>query len=133
MMEKMRWKEGKAMPVLTQLLVIFGLFLASEALAALLPFAFPASVLAMVLLALLLCGVLKPRQLRESSNFLLEHMMLFFVPVCTSIVTYAQVLLENLWAIVLICLLTTPLELFVTGHVVQLTMKWLAGRGEEHD
>ena len=122
------------MPVLTQLRVIFGLFLLSEGLAALLPFAFPASVLAMVLLlVLLLCGVLKPRQLQESADFLLEHMILFFVPVCTGIMTYAQVLLENLGAILLICLVTTPLVFFVTGHVVQLSMRLLAGRGERDD
>lgn len=122
------------MPVLTQLLVIFGLFLLSEGLAALLPFAFPASVLAMVLLlVLLLCGVLKPRQLQQSADFLLEHMILFFVPVCTSIMTYAQVLLDNLGAILLICLVTTPLVFFVTGHVVQLCMRLLAERGERDD
>lgn len=117
------------MPVLVQICVIFAICLVAEGVAALLPFAFPASVLAMVLLLMLLiCRVLKPRQLKESADFLLDHMTLCFVPVVTGLMTYVDVLLENFWAIVLISILTTPLVFFVTGQVVQLTMKWISGK-----
>jgi len=121
------------MSILMQLCVVFGICLASEMISAVLPIAIPASVLSMViLLVLLLTGILKPGQLRETSGFLLDHMLLFFIPACTSVINYADVLFQNFWAIVLISVLTTPLVFFVTGHVVQLTMKWIRRKGEKH-
>lgn len=121
------------MSILSQIVVIFAVCLAAEAIAAVLPFAFPASVLAMVLLLLLLAAkIVKPQQLKETSEFLLGNMTLCFVPVVAGIITYMDVLLESFWAIVLISILTTPLVFFVTGHVVQLTMKWVRRREAAH-
>lgn len=122
------------MNVIAQICVVFAVCLASEGISAALPFTLPAGVLSMVLLlVLLLCKVLKPRQLKESSDFLLNNMTLFFVPACVGLIQYVDVLVQNFWTIVLISVLTTPLVFFVTGHVVQLTMKWMWKKGErEH-
>jgi len=120
------------MSVVAQLCLVFFVYLASEGIAALLPFTFPASVLSMViLLVLLLTKVLKPSQLKESSDFLLGNMIMFFIPTCVSVITYADVLFRNFWPIVLISLLTTPLVFFVTGQVVQITMKRIRRKGEK--
>lgn len=120
------------MSIVLQLFVVFFVYLASEGIAALLPFTFPASVMGMViLLVLLLTKVLKPAQLKESSDFLLGNMLLFFIPTCVSVITYADVLFRNFWSIVLISVLTTPLVFFVTGQVVQLTMKRIRKKGEK--
>jgi holin-like protein len=120
------------MSIVAQLFVVFFVYLASEGIAALLPFTFPASVMGMViLLVLLLTKVLKPAQLKESSDFLLGNMLLFFIPTCVSVITYADVLFRNFWSIVLISVLTTPLVFFVTGQVVQLTMKRIRKKGEK--
>lgn len=118
------------MSVLAQLAVIFAICLAAEGLAALLPFAFPATVLAMVILLILLaCRAIKPRQLKESSDFLLDHMAMFFVPGCVSLIKYWDVMAANLLPILLITILTTPLVFCVTGHAVQLTIRLLQKRG----
>ena len=120
------------MSILAQICVIFGICLISEGISAVLPFTFPASVLAMVILLILLAfKVLKPRQLQESAGFFMDHMAMFFIPVCVSLLKYLDVLLANFWAVVLISLLTTPLVFFVTGHVVQLTMKLMRKKKEE--
>ena len=114
------------MTVVAQLSLICMACLASEGLAAVLPFPFPASVLGMVvLLALLFSRAVKPHQMQQTADFCLGNMPLFFVPACVGIIRYTDVLFRNFWAIVLISLLTTPLVFFVTGHVVQLTMKWM--------
>ena len=114
------------MSVLAQICVIFGICLASEGISSVLPFTFPSSVLSMlVLLLLMVCKVLKPKQLQESAGFFLDHMAMFFIPVCVSVLKYVDVLLANFWTVVLISLLTAPLVFFVTGHVVQLTMKMM--------
>ena len=118
-------------PILSQLVVIFCVYFASEGLSALLPIPFPASVMGMVVLLLLLwTKLLKPSQLAETSSFLLDQIQLFFIPHCVGILKYLDVVMGSLWAILLISILTTPLVFFVTGHVVQLTMKWMR-RGKE--
>ena len=121
------------MSVLAQLCVIFGVYLAAEGISAVLPFPFPESVAGMVIfLVLFFLRLLKPHHLKESSDFLLKNMALFYVPVTVGVVKYVPVLLENIWAIVLICIVTTPLVFLVTGHVAQLTIELLA-KGEKKD
>lgn len=112
------------MAVLKQLCLVFGICLVSECISAVLPFTLPASVISMVILLILLAiKVVKPKQLQEVSDFMLGNMALFFIPVVSSMIRYKDVLFANFWAIVLICLLTTPVVFAVTGHVVQLTVK----------
>ena len=117
------------MPVLAQICVIFGVCLISEGISAILPFPLPSSVLAMVLLLILLMTkTVKPDRLQQTAGFFLDHMAMFFIPVCVSMLKYTDVLFANFWAVVLISPLTTPLVFFVTGHAVQLTMKLLMKR-----
>ena len=119
------------MPVIGQICVIVGVCLAAEGISGVLPFSFPASVIGMLLLlGLLGTRLVKPEQLKETSGFFLDNMAMFFIPACVSVLKYTDVLFANFWAIVLICLLTTPLVFFVTGHVVQLTMKWMKRGGD---
>lgn len=120
------------MQVFAQIALLFAICVAAEGIAAILPFTFPSSVLGMlILLALLLCRVLKPRHLEQTSGFFLNNMTFFFVPTCVGILKYTDVLFGNFWAIVLISILTTPLVFFVTGHVVQATMKYMKRKEEE--
>ena len=122
------------MSVLAQICVIFAVCLASEGIAAVLPFSFPASVIGMLLLLVLLgLKVVQPRQLKQTSSLLMDNMAMFFIPACVGIIRYADVLLANFWVIVLISILTTPLVFFVTGHVVQLTMKLMRRKGGKTD
>ena len=122
------------MSVLAQICVIFAVCLASEGIAAVLPFSFPASVISMLLLLVLLgLKAVQPRQLEQTSSLLMDNMAMFFIPACVGIIRYADVLLANFWVIVLISILTTPLVFFVTGHVVQLTMKLMRRKGGKTD
>ncbi len=67
-----------------------------------------------------------------SNNFGKDGGSDFAEAVTVGVVKYVPVLLENIWAIVLICIVTTPLVFLVTGHVAQLTIKLLA-KGEKKD
>ena len=70
------------MNVMGELALIFGISLVGEGVAALLPMAFPASVISMVLLmVLLLTGVLKEQQIQSVSHFLIANMAFIFHPV----------------------------------------------------
>ena len=88
------------MSILAQICVIFGVFLAAEGISAALPFVFPESVAGMLLfLILLFSRVLKPHQIKSSSDFMLQNMALFYIPVTVSAIQYIDILLENLWKI----------------------------------
>ncbi len=69
------------MKVILQIGVVFGVCLIGEAAACFLPFPFPASVLSMILLFLLLClKVLKIDHIRQKADFLLQNMAFFLYP-----------------------------------------------------
>lgn len=123
------------MEIIVQIGVVLAVSLAGEAVAAVLPFPFPASVIGMVLLFCLLAAkVLRPQHIRQKADFLLDNMPLFFIPACVSILKYADVLLQNLPAMILICVGTVPLVFFVTGHTVQLVLRLMEkNRGRGHD
>ena len=117
------------MSVLAQLAVIFLVCLISEVICALLPIAFHAAVMAMVLLLLLLFGrAFKPEQLRESSDFLLDHMAFFFVPAGVSIINYLDLLKSSLLPILVICVASTFITFAVTAWSIRLTMRLMNRR-----
>ena len=90
-------KERCKMRILAQIGIVLFVCLLGEAIAAVLPFPFPASVIGMVLLFLLLaCKWLKPRHIQEKSNFLLSNMAFFFIPAGVGLLDYLDVLKANL-------------------------------------
>lgn len=112
-----------------ELTVIFGLCLISEGISALIPVPFPASVIALLLLALLLfSGLLKPEHIQRASGFLVANMAFFFLPSCVEVMEHASAILSQLLPFLLISLLTVPLVYCVTAWVVQLLIR-LAGKG----
>ncbi len=123
------------MKILFQLLTLLLICLCGDAIAAVLPISFPSSVISMILLfVLFLFGVLRPKHIRETSDFLLENMALFFIPAGVGILRYASVLKDSLGAIVLICFITTPIVYAVTGWTVQLAMRLMQKKeGKQHD
>ena len=122
------------MRIIAQIGVVLLVCLLGEAIAAVLPFPFPASVIGMVLLFLLLaCGWLKPHHIREKSNFLLSNMAFFFIPAGVGLLKYLDVLAANLIPLLVICLVATPLVFFVTGWTVQAVMKWTASKEDKPD
>ena len=110
--------------LLVQIGIVFGICLVGGGISAVLPFAFPASVLSMLLLfVLLLCGVLKVEHIREKSDFLLANMAFFFVPAGVSIINYFDVLKSTAWKLLFICLITTILTFAATAGSIKLTLK----------
>lgn len=119
---------------MVEIALIFVLCLAGEWIAALLPVAFPASVISMVLLTLLLLtGVIKQRQIQTVSNFLVVNMGLFFVPSLVGTLEYVEVLKSQLLPFLVVASVTTPIVYAVTAWTVQLLMKWTKKKGGAQD
>lgn len=115
-----------------QIAIIFSVCWISQVIEALLPFTFPASVIGMVLLLLLLCtGALRMEHIREKSDFLLSNMAFFFVPAGVSIINYADVLRSSAVQLVIICLVTTVLTFGATAWSIRLTLHLMERRGRK--
>lgn len=116
------------MKIIYQIGIIFALCWVSEIVENLLPFAFPASVIGMLLLfVLLIFGILKVEHIREKSDFLLSNMAFFFIPAGVSIINYFDVLAGNVGKLLLICLFTTILTFAVTAWTIRGVL-WLMNR-----
>ena len=81
------------MKIIRQFGIIFTICWLGTAAEHLLPFAFPASVIAMLLLLIcLLAGILKVEHIREKSDFLLANMAFFFIPAGVNVINYLDIL-----------------------------------------
>ena len=117
------------MKTLLQIALVFGVYWVSQCIEAMLPFAFPASVISLILLlALLLAGVVKVDHVREKSDFLLGNLGFFFVPVSVGIMNYIQLIRENAAAFLTVCVVSTVLTYGATAGAVRLTQKLLEKR-----
>lgn len=117
------------MSILKQIGVIFGLCWISEIIVSYLPFAFPSSVLALLLLfLLLLTGILKTEHIREKSDFLLTNMAFFFIPSGVRLINYFDVLKDNIIPVIIICIITTILTFAATAYSMKITIKLIERR-----
>lgn len=119
------------MDTLRQLSLLFALYLLAVWVCGLLPFAFPASVLGMILLLLLLLtGAVKPRQVEKGADLLLQNMMFLFVPAGVSILEYFPLIRDKVPVLILIALVTLAVTLAAAAFTVRVTAALLGkGRG----
>ncbi|MCI8437203.1 MAG: CidA/LrgA family protein [Lawsonibacter sp.] len=117
------------MNIMAEIAILCGVCLVSEGIAALIPVAFPASVIALLLLGLLLfTKILKPEHIQRLSGFLVANMAFFFLPSCVGVMEHAPIILRQLAPFLLISFLTTPLIYFVTAWSVQLLIRRSKGK-----
>ena len=121
------------MDIIAEIGLIFAVCLAGEGIAAVLPVAFPASVISMILLiVLLMTGVVKTGHIGRVSGFLVANMAFVFLPSCVSIMEHADVILPRIVPIFLICFLTTPLVYLATAWTVQGIMALRRRKENKH-
>lgn len=120
------------MSIIAEMALIFGICLAGEGIAAILPVNFPASVIGMILLMiLLLTGVIKTRYIQRITEFLMANMAFVFIPACVSVMEQFELIRPWLVPFVAICFLTTPFVYLVTAWTVQGMMALRAKRRKE--
>ena len=119
------------MNIIAQIALLAGVCWGGVVLEKLLPFPFPAGILALLLLlALLCCRVVKPDRLKQSSDFLLGNMTFFFIPAGVNILNYVDLLKSSALQMILICLITTVLVYWSTSAAVRLTLRLMKGKGD---
>ena len=105
---------------LRDFLVIIACLLAGKALAAILPFAFPGSILGMLLLFVLLSlQLVRFSWVELGGGLLLRHMGVLFVPVAVGLVAWLEPLRQSFGLIMLCVVLGIVLILGAVGHLYQ--------------
>lgn len=80
----------------------------------------PGNVVGVVLLYLLLnLGLVRLEQVQEAADFLLRHLVFFFIPVAVDLMNWGGVFQRYGLALVLAILVSTALTYLATGHVAQ--------------
>lgn len=121
------------MKIIKQFGIIFTICWLGTVVEHLLPFAFPASVIAMLLLLIcLLTGILKVEHIREKSDFLLANMAFFFIPAGVNVINYLDILKTNWLPLLVICLATTVITFAATAFSIRLTVQLLRKKGGNH-
>ena len=121
------------MNLILEFCIVFLICMAGEWIAAFLPFTLPASVISLLLLLiLLLSGVLKERQIRQSAAFLTENMGILFIPAAVGTLEYLDVLKAQAIPFLLITVVSTPIVYFITAWSVQLLMKLFNRKKVQH-
>ena len=117
------------MKIIKQFGIIFTICWLSIIIQQILPFPFPSSVIGLLLLLLcLLTGLLKVSHIQEKSDFLLSNMAFFFIPAGVGMMNYFDILKENWFSLVVICVLSTLITFAATAFSIRLTIKFINRR-----
>lgn len=112
------------MNILYQIAIIFAICLAGEAVSAALPFSFPAAIISLVImLVLLFTKVLKLEHIRQKSDFLLSNMAFFFIPAGISVMEHFDLIRNIWWQFAIIVVLSTVAVFAVTAGTVTLVTR----------
>jgi holin-like protein len=112
--------------IIKQTGILFTIAWAGELVRFFLPFNFPAGIIGLIiLLVLLLSGLLRLENIQELSNFLLANMSFFFIPAGVNAINYFNLLGNAAIQLILICVISTIVTFAVTAFSVSLAMKLL--------
>lgn len=112
------------MKIIRQAILLLGISIIGEFMNKVLHVPLPGSVLGLILLlTLLLTGLIQVRQIEELTNFLMNHLAIFFVPSAVGLMTVAG-MLKSSWVILLvISTVSSVMVMTVTAVVVQFVRR----------
>jgi len=114
------------MKYIKQFVIIVLICLIGELIVSFLPFAFPGNIMAMILLVVCLVSrVVKEEYIKETSDFLLEIIGLFIVPVAVGMIAHFEIIRSVGIQLLLISLITLVLTFASCAVTIRLTMKMI--------
>ena len=122
------------MNMILQGAVYFTVCLIGDAVSRLLPFPFPGSVIAMIILfILIITKAVKEDKISGISDFFLNNMAFFFIPPTVGIVNYIDAIKSIWWQFILICCITTVITFLATAYTVKGVMYLLSKGDKKND
>ncbi len=108
------------MNIIFQGAIFFAICIIGNGISAILPFPFPGSVIAMIILfILLMTKTVKSEKISGVADFFLDNMAFFFIPPTVNIVNYFDVIKNVWWQFILICCVTTFVTFLATAYTVK--------------
>lgn len=112
------------MKIITQVAIIFGICLLGEGISALLPFAFPGTVISMILLfVLFITRLVKVEKIRPTADFLMKNMAFFLIPPGVGILSSLDILKKNMIPFLVIVVVSTVLTFASAAWTVQAVIR----------
>ncbi len=116
------------MNIILQIGFYLALTYLGEQLSSLIPFPFPGSVIALILLFIILSlKWLRTEQIKDATHFLLTYMGLFFVPPTVGLLESAGLVAAEWWQFLFVTVATTLITMAVTILVTSFLMKLVKG------
>lgn len=116
------------MAFLGQLAVLIGIYLAGNQVVRLTGLPVPGNVVGVVLLyGLLNVGLVRLEQVQDAADFLLRHLVFFFIPVAVDLMNWGGLFYRYGLMLALAIAVSTILTYVGTGHLAQ----WLRRREDE--
>ena len=114
----------QTLKALGQLAILWAIYQGSTWLAAAAGLPIPGNVLGVMLLFALLClGVLKLKHVEMAADFLLKHLVFFFVPIAVGLMEWGQVFHDYGLTLLLAIVVSAVLPLLAVGGLSQLLGK----------
>jgi holin-like protein len=84
----------------------------------------PGNVIGVCLLYLLLTlGVVKVEHVKEGSDFLLKHLVFFFIPITVELMNWGHLFLDYGIELAVVLIITALIPLWAVGHLTQYQLK----------
>lgn len=112
------------MRIIRQLAIIFGICLVGEFLYRKVGIPLPGNIIGMLILLSLLClKIVKIEHIKETSDFFLKNIALFFLPPSIGIIAVGDEILGQWPLLLFICIVLTIITMVVTGWTTQILSK----------
>ena len=107
------------------LIIVFLILYLSKWILELFKIDFPSALLGIVILfGLLKIGFVKEDLVKDFCEFMLKHMILFFIPIFVGVIDYYEIISKNLFAILATVFLTTTIVIVVVGLFTYNAVKY---------
>lgn len=118
------------MKYIKQAAIIAGISFLGELLSRYVPVPLPASIWGIaILFALLMTGIIKVSDVKETSDFLLSVMTVLFIPVTVAVINVWDIVGDKWYKYLIIVAVSYFVIMFVSGRVTQLLSKRRRGNG----
>ncbi len=121
------------MKIVLQIAIVFGICWIGNILSSVLPIPFPASVISMILLfVLLLIRVIKVEHIKQKAEFMMKNMAIFFIPAGVGIIDNYGYVKGSILPLLTICLVSAILTFAATAYTIKgvlwIQNQWKKGK-----
>ena len=115
-----------------QFFIICVISFVGELLNMILPFKIPGNIYGMILMfLLLLSGIIKIHQVKETGKFLVDIMPILFIPSAVGIMTEIDEIKKIWWQVLIITITTTFIVMIISGRVTQMIIRHKKGNDKK--